>query len=230
MVRRPGKPAPAGGWPVGNYQITFSGKGATKTVDFTVIDGATTTVPLPYSNTASNAAQQTRQPVGSETTQSIGSAATQSSNTGRGVIVGMDGAAYGTGSNTTVCTPIANTPVWVYRVNPADNQTLIANSRTDANGKFTFNWQSGSQEKTTVVKFLFDHMPVKIGNITYGGFINEDGISTTELHTPGLSAGPGYEYTLCLGDPLLEEKTKNVTVNGSTNMNGEVGIASSGPM
>jgi hypothetical protein len=41
--------APSGGWPVGNYQVTFSGRGATKTDDFTVIDGATTTVPLPYS-------------------------------------------------------------------------------------------------------------------------------------------------------------------------------------
>ena len=103
--------APSGGWPVGNYQITFSGKGATKTVDFTMIDGATTTVPLPYSNTASNAAQQTRQPVGSETTQSIGSAATQSSNTGRGVIVGRDGAAYRTGSNATV----QSANVWVFQ-------------------------------------------------------------------------------------------------------------------
>jgi hypothetical protein len=41
---------PSGGWPTGDYLITFSGKGATKTVAFKVIDGPTATVPLPYTS------------------------------------------------------------------------------------------------------------------------------------------------------------------------------------
>jgi hypothetical protein len=52
--------APSGGWPVGAYQITFSGRGVTKTVDFTVIDGATTTVPLPYAGAGTGYAKAAR--------------------------------------------------------------------------------------------------------------------------------------------------------------------------
>ena len=58
---------PSGGWPTGDYLITFNGKGATKTVAFKVIDGPTATVPLPYAGAASKVAQQTTAAVATPT-------------------------------------------------------------------------------------------------------------------------------------------------------------------
>ena len=48
---------PDTGWPLGKYEVTISGMGATSKMDFEVIDGATVTEPLPFDTGAANASK-----------------------------------------------------------------------------------------------------------------------------------------------------------------------------
>jgi hypothetical protein len=55
---------PDTGWPLGKYQVTISGMGASSAVNFEIIDGATVTTPLPFDTAAATTVPSTTPPAG----------------------------------------------------------------------------------------------------------------------------------------------------------------------
>ena len=103
-----------------------------------------------------------------------------------------------TGSSTmttaTNCTPLANMNMTIYLVDSTGNTTQIAQTLTDANGVFSFTL-GAIKKSATGVTYSFGFIP----NETVG-FIKDDGISTSSVHMAQSTAGPTYNYTLCLGE------------------------------
>lgn len=168
-----------------------------------------------HAGIASKGNQQISSDVQSETTQ-VSEMAQGTNNGGRGVIVGKDGAAFKTVPNVTAtktCTPGANTNIVIYQVDSAGQGTQIAQTITDANGVFSFSVGLGKKTASNVVH-SFGFSP---DNAI--GFIKEDGISTSEIHTAKSTDGPTYSYTFCkTGVPVGAQTKGAFAISGKSSI------------